>query len=113
MSVSPATTWVDVCGIDDLIPGRGVAALVGDRQVAIFLVPGGELAAVDNLDPCSGAAVLSRGIVGSAGDLVHVASPVHKQRFDLRTGTCLDADASIAVWSARVVDGRIEVAPPC
>lgn len=113
MTVTPATTWVDVCGIDDLVPGRGVAAMVHDRQVAIFLVPGGELAAVDNVDPCSGAAVLSRGIVGSSGEIVHVASPVHKQRFDLHTGACLDADASIAVWAVRVVDGRIEVAEPC
>ena len=32
-----AEAWVDVVALDELTPGRGVAALVGGRQVAIFL----------------------------------------------------------------------------
>jgi len=109
--VSP---WVDVCAVDDLTPNRGVAALFGGRQVAVFLVePGDEVLAIDNLDPCSGAAVLSRGIVGSKGDVLTVASPVFKQRFDLRTGACLD-DPEVAVtsYATRVVDGTVQVATP-
>ena len=106
-------TWVDVCAVDALVPGRGVAALVDGRQVAVFHLPGGEFVAVDNLDPCSGAAVLSRGIVGSAGDVVNVASPVHKQRFDLRTGKCLDADVVVGTWPVRIIDGRVEVGRRC
>jgi nitrite reductase (NADH) small subunit len=104
-------TWQDVCSVDELTPNRGVAALLGDTQVAVFLVaPGDEVLAVDNLDPCSGAAVLSRGIVGSAGDVLTVASPVHKQRFDLRSGACLDDEAvSVATFPTRVVDGLVQV----
>jgi len=104
-------TWVDVCPLDDLTPNRGVAALFDDRQVAVFLVePGDELVAVDNVDPFTGAAVLSRGIIGSAGDVLTVASPVHKQRFDLRTGRCLDDnDVVVATVPVRVEAGVVQV----
>jgi nitrite reductase (NADH) small subunit len=104
-------TWSDVCPVETLLPNRGVAALFGDRQVAVFRVaPGDELFAIGNLDPFSGAAVLSRGIIGSAGDTVTVASPVFKQRFDLRTGRCLDDEAVVVpTFPARVVDGVVQV----
>ncbi len=104
-------TWIDVCAWDDLQPDRGVAALVGDRQVAIFRVsPTDELFAVSNYDPFSGAFVISRGIVGSRGDAPKVASPVYKQTFDLRTGECLDdPSVSIRTYEVRVVDGRVQV----
>jgi nitrite reductase (NADH) small subunit len=106
------TVWVDVCGVDDLVPGRGVAALVGRLQVAVFLVDG-ELFALSNFDPWSKAFVLSRGIVGSRGDRLKVASPVYKQSFDLRTGQCLDdADVSVPVFAVHVVDGRVQVGRP-
>ena len=104
-------SWFDVCPLDDLTPYRGVAALFEDRQVAVFhVVPGDEIVAIDNVDPFSGAAVLSRGIVGSVGDALTVSSPVFKQRFDLRTGDCLDdPSVRIATYPARVVDGRVQV----
>ena len=112
---APTTVWVDVCAISDLVPDRGVAALVGAAQVAVFLVPGesgDEVFALSNFDPFSEAFVLSRGIVGSRGDRLKVASPVYKQSFDLRTGQCLDdADVSVPVFGARVVDGRVQVGP--
>jgi nitrite reductase (NADH) small subunit len=110
-TASSTTVWEDVCPIEDLVPGRGVAALVGvgKVQVAIFLVDG-ELFALSNFDPFSEAFVLSRGIVGSRGDRLKVASPVYKQSFDLRTGECLDdAEVSVPVFAVRVVDGRVEV----
>ena len=60
----------------------------------------------------TGVPVLARGLVGSAGDVTFVASPLHKQRFDLHTGRCLD-DPSVAVrvWPVAVVDGIVRVAP--
>jgi nitric oxide dioxygenase len=40
-----------------------------------------------------------------------VASPLHKQRFDLRTGRCLDdPDHSVRVWPVRVEAGVVQVA---
>jgi nitrite reductase (NADH) small subunit len=114
---SSTTVWVDVCALADLVPDRGVAALVGRLQVAVFLVANkkgeGELFALSNFDPFSQAFVLSRGIVGTRGDRLKVASPVYKQSFDLRTGECLDdPEVSVPVFGVRAVDGRVEVSRP-
>lgn len=104
--------WMPVCAVTLLRPGLGVAALFGELQVAIFLV-GDELFAVGNVDPFSGAAVLSRGIVGDRGGIPTVASPVYKQAFDLRTGVCLDDPAvTIPTFPARFADGLVEVGLP-
>ncbi|MEV0041717.1 nitrite reductase (NAD(P)H) small subunit, partial [Streptomyces sp. NPDC050804] len=69
----------------------------------------GEVYAVDNRDPFSGAYVLSRGLLGSRGAVPVVLSPMYKQAFDLRTGVCLDEEtapdgspAVLRVWPARV-----------
>jgi len=103
------TTWTDVCALDSLIPGRGVAAIVAGEQVAIFSVDG-ELYAIGNHDPFSDAYVMSRGIVGTKDGVTKVASPMYKQTFDLRTGVCLEKpEVSIPVWAVRCVDGRVEV----
>jgi len=105
--------WVDVCATGDLVPDRGVCALVDGRQVAIFRTSWGDLFAVDNADPFSGANVMSRGIVGSRGEVPKVASPMYKQSFDLRTGRCLDdPSVSLPVYPVRERVGRIEVAVP-
>src|SRR5215510_12009781 len=82
--------WTLVCSLDRLEPERGVAALVGDAQIAVFLANDGELHAIDNYDPYARAHVLSRGIVVTRGDVPTVAAPMHKQVYDLRTGACLD-----------------------
>lgn len=82
--------WVDICGAEELEAGRGVCALIGGHQVAVFLLPDASLYALDNRDPFSYANVMSRGLTGSVGAAPTVASPVYKQRFDLRSGCCLD-----------------------
>jgi nitrite reductase (NADH) small subunit len=102
--------WIDVCALDDIVPDTGVCALVGARQIALVRV-GDTVYAVDNFDPFSKAYVLSRGIVGDKGGVPKIASPIYKQSFDLRTGICLDdPSVSIAVYTVRVRDGRIELA---
>jgi assimilatory nitrate reductase catalytic subunit len=88
--------------------------MVDGRQVAIFLLGHAEgrplLRAIDNYDPCSGANVLARGIVGSTDDIEYVASPMHKQRFDLASGRCLDGDVPpIRVWPIRAWGRTVEV----
>ena len=42
--------------------------------------------------PHKNAFVLSRGILGSAGDVPKVACPLHKKTFSLESGDCLSAD---------------------
>jgi nitrite reductase (NADH) small subunit len=103
-----STAWVQVCTIADLETERGRAALVRGEQLALFLLHDGRVHAVQNLDPYSGAHVMSRGIVGSRQDAPTVASPMYKQVFDLRTGVCLDAQGkepkSLRVWPV-AIDG--------
>jgi nitrite reductase (NADH) small subunit len=108
---------VDVCAFADLLPDRGVCALVGGAPVAVFRcapLAGSdqtdEVYAIGNLDPFSGASVLSRGIVGSIGDRPVVASPIFKNRFDLRTGESLDdPTVRVPVHRVRVLAGRVQV----
>ncbi|SCL19754.1 assimilatory nitrite reductase (NAD(P)H) small subunit [Micromonospora nigra] len=101
--------WTTVCPLERLEPDRGVAALVDGVQVALFRTADG-LFAIGNLDPVGGAYVLSRGIVGSRGGVPTVASPLHKQVYDLRTGQCLDLPGvSVPRHEVRCRDGLVEV----
>lgn len=112
-----ATRWVDVCGYADLMPERGACALIEGRQVAVFRAYDGELFALSNFDPFSGAYVMARGILGTRGGEPTVASPMYKQVFDLRTGRCLDQPEvslrTFAIRRTRSASGdRVEVALP-
>ena len=106
------TGWVQICPYGWIEPECGVAALVNGVQIAIFRLHDGELLAISNFDPYARAFVLSRGIVGTRGDAPTVASPLHKQVYDLRTGRCLDLpDVAVATYPVRCRDGMVEV--PC
>lgn len=102
--------WAAICRYEDLQPERGVAALLGDTQIALFRLFDGSLHAIGNQDPFTGVFVLSRGIVGTRGETPTVASPLHKQVFDLLTGACLDdATTTVPVFAVRERDGMVEV----
>ena len=107
-----AISLTQVCAVDAIPLEGGVAALVDGSAVAVFRSFDGEVFALSNVDPFSGASVLSRGIVGSRGDAPVVSSPMYKQAFDLRTGACLD-DAAVRVttYDVVVVDGVVHVGP--
>ncbi|TQK44486.1 nitrite reductase (NADH) small subunit [Streptomyces sp. SLBN-118] len=96
--------WVELCALSLLTPGRGAAALLPDgTQAAVFVDREGVAYAIDNRDPFTGAQVLSRGLLGSSAAGPFVASPLLKQRFDLRTGRCLDDDSvSVTAYEVRV-----------
>ncbi|MPY97807.1 MAG: nitrite reductase small subunit NirD [Actinophytocola sp.] len=110
MTMTDALTWTAVCELARIPVAAGVAALLpGGEQAAVFRVSGDAVYAIGNVDPIGGAAVLSRGIVGDADGVPVVASPLYKERFDLRTGECLDGDASVPVYPVRVTDGVVQV----
>ncbi|MFB7516283.1 nitrite reductase large subunit NirB [Streptomyces sp. NPDC056144] len=80
-----------VAGVEFLEPGRGRAAVLADgTEAALFRDGDGTVYAVGNRDPFSGTDVMANGIMGSRDGVPVVASPMHKQEFDLRTGACLD-----------------------
>jgi nitrite reductase (NADH) small subunit len=104
--------WTTACAYELLTPGRGVGVLLpGGEQVALFRLDDGSVHAVGNIDPFSGAAVMSRGIVGDRAGRVTVQSPIKKEAFALDDGRCLDdPSVSLPVYATRVsVDGDIEV----
>jgi uroporphyrinogen-III synthase len=105
------TSWIDVCELARILPDRGVCALVGKEQVAIFRTsPDDALYAVSNFDPISSAFVISRGIVGSRGDIPKVASPIFKQTFNLETGQCFEKpEVALKTYPVRMIDGRVQV----
>jgi nitrite reductase (NADH) small subunit len=106
-------TWVPVCSLDEIVPNTGVCALVKGEQVAVFRVQDGDarVFAIGNYDPNSNAAVLSRGLVGSLGERIVVASPIYKHHFDLSTGECLEApERSVSAFPTRVENGQVWVA---
>ena len=91
---SGAADPVRVCGYHELIPGRGAAVLLpGGGQAAVFRTLGGALHAVGNLDPATGAQVISRGLTGSRDGAATVASPLLKHVYELATGRCVDGPA--------------------
>ncbi|MBB4889585.1 NNP family nitrate/nitrite transporter-like MFS transporter [Streptomyces netropsis] len=114
VEIGDGDTWTTVCRYGDLTPGRGVTALVGGEQVALFRDAAGALYALDNRDPFSGAYVISRGVTGSRAGTPVVTSPMYKQAFDLRTGDCLDDDnapAALRTWPVRTT-GPATLPPP-
>jgi nitrite reductase (NADH) small subunit len=105
--------WRRVCRYDRLLPERGLAALLGDVQVALFRLHDGAVRAIGNVDPFSGTAVLSRGIVGDRAGEPTVASPMYKQVFSLLDGRCLDeTDVAVPRYPVRLVDGWVQVELP-
>jgi nitrite reductase (NADH) small subunit len=109
-----ATRWRAVCPLDRLPMDRGVAALVGSSQLALFHLPDLQrIFVLGNVDPFSGVGCLSRGIVGDVAGEPMVVSPLHKQRFSLASGRCLeDPSTGVAVYDVRVTDGVVEVLVP-
>jgi len=121
--------WEPACLLTDLFPERGAAALFGDVQVALFRLAedpadpaqGGQVYAVQNLDPFSAAHVMSRGIVGTRAGVPTVAAPVYKQVFSLVTGECLvaadktpkgDLPPDLVTYPVEIRDGVIHVGLP-
>ncbi|GGO87519.1 nitrite reductase small subunit [Marinobacterium nitratireducens] len=107
------SNWTPLCGINDLVAGSGVCALVEGRQVALFYLPEDDrVYAIDNHDPIGGANVLSRGIVGSIADEPVVASPLYKQHFSLVDGRCLEDDGiRLSVWQVALDDDVVLMDP--
>lgn len=108
--------WQTLCTRADLVENSGVAAWLetaeGPAQVALFYLPGydNELYAVDNHDPLGNANVIARGIVGDLkGDAV-VASPLYKQHYRLKDGTCVEDDSvKLRTWPVRFDGDRVMI----
>ncbi len=104
--------WKTLCSLSDLVPFSGVAAKMGDAQVALFYLPGQEesLFAVCNHDPVSRANVIARGIIGDLNGEPVVASPLYKQHYALKSGECLeDESVKLKTFPVRLNGEQVEI----
>ncbi|SDW11173.1 assimilatory nitrite reductase (NAD(P)H) small subunit [Arthrobacter sp. cf158] len=109
-NLTTAATWQRVCPVEELEVAWGEAALIAGRQVALFRTAPTEVFAVAQQDPATLANVMARGIIGSRGSRPTIASPLHKEVYDLETGECFtNPELTLEAFPTRLVDGFIEV----
>ncbi len=83
-----AESWVRVAAAADVAEGGVKAVRIGDREIAVYHLPGGEFRATDNI--CSHEyAQLSDGWLENG----EIECPLHAARFDIRSGKALCAPA--------------------
>ncbi|MGO1191715.1 nitrite reductase small subunit NirD [Vibrio casei] len=102
--------WHNVCELSQLDANIGTGALVEGQQVALFHLPNQaeKVFAIDNWDPIGKAFVLSRGIVGDVKGQPCVASPLYKQHFDLKSGSCVETpEVQIKTWAVKVENNQV------
>ncbi|MBJ6988036.1 MULTISPECIES: non-heme iron oxygenase ferredoxin subunit [unclassified Devosia] len=98
---------VRVAAVADVSEGEILKVFVGDRQIALYHMPGGEFRATDDL--CShGQAFLSDGWLTDEG---HVECPLHGGCFDTLTGepTLAPCEVAIRAYKVRVEGEEIHV----
>jgi nitrite reductase (NADH) large subunit len=103
------TDWVPVGCIDDFPIDGGATIKYGKSQIAVFnFASRGEWYASQNMCPHRKAFVLSRGILGSAGDEPKVACPLHKKTFSLENGASLQGEEyRIRTFPVKVEAGHV------
>ena len=101
---SAKSQWVRVGRVEDFPQDGGAAIKYGDVQIAVFNFSSrGQWYACQNMCPHKKAFVLSRGIIGSAGETPKVACPLHKNPFSLETGECLSGENfSVKVFPVKI-----------
>jgi nitrite reductase/ring-hydroxylating ferredoxin subunit len=91
--------WVRVAATSDVAEGACLGVRVGDTDVALYHLPGGEFHATSNV--CSHEfALLSDGWLENGC----IECPLHAAQFDVRTGKALGppAETDIAVYAIKV-----------
>jgi len=100
------SAWIKIATCDSIPPREGRAAVIGDRQIAIFNL-GDRFLAVDNECPHQ-SGPLCDGIV--AGDAV--VCPLHQWKVNLETGAVarpVDKQECVRTYPTRVEGGVISI----
>lgn len=91
--------WTRVAAKGDVAEGQVLGVRIGDKEVAVYHLPGGELRATDNV--CTHEyALLSEGWMENGC----IECPLHAAQFDIRTGKalCAPAEEDLAVYEVKV-----------
>jgi nitrite reductase (NADH) small subunit len=101
--------WVPITACENIPPREGRAAVVGDREIAIFNVGAGFLA-VDNRCPHKGGPLADGIVAGGA-----IVCPLHSWKISLHTGS-VERPAGLEVcvrsYPTRVEGGIVLIALP-
>ncbi|HEX6827705.1 MAG TPA: Rieske 2Fe-2S domain-containing protein [Burkholderiales bacterium] len=96
--------FVDVCALEEVSPGRGLAVRVGGRDVALFNVDGA-VHALENSCLHAGASLAGGKLCGRV-----VTCPAHGWRYDVTTGAVIVAPSlAVTKFPVRITDGRVLV----
>ena len=108
------TRWVTVGRVDDFPRDGGATIKYGKTQIAVFhFASRGQWYASQNMCPHKRAFVLSRGIIGTAGETPKVACPLHKKTFSLESGSCLSGeDYSLKVFPVQIRGDKVHLLLP-
>ncbi|MEJ0011180.1 MAG: non-heme iron oxygenase ferredoxin subunit [Bauldia sp.] len=101
--------WLMVAGVDGVIEGSVTTVTVGDREIALYHLPGDEFRASDNI--CTHEyARLSEGWLEDGA----IECPLHAGRFDIRTGKglCAPITNDLQVFEVKVMEGHIFIKMP-
>jgi 3-phenylpropionate/trans-cinnamate dioxygenase ferredoxin subunit len=101
--------WVRVASVADVAEGQVHPVRVGEHEIALFHLPGGDYRATDNI--CTHEyAQLSDGWLEDGC----IECPLHAARFDIRTGKalCAPAEGNLKVFELKIEDGDLLVMVP-
>lgn len=101
--------WVRVASKDEVAEGAVLGVRVGEREIALYHLPGGEFHATDNV--CTHEfALLSEGWLENGC----IECPLHAAQFDVRTGKamCAPADVDLQVFELKVEGDDLMVRLP-
>ena len=93
--------WVRVAALGDVAENSAISVRVGDKDIALYHLPGGEFRATDNI--CTHEyAQLHEGWLENG----EIECPLHAGKFDVRTGKATAAPSELAIDVFEVkVDG--------
>jgi 3-phenylpropionate/trans-cinnamate dioxygenase ferredoxin component len=99
------TGWVDVAGVEELVPGSYRVVEVDGAFVAVFNV-GGKYHAIEDVCTHDGGTLTGGAIEGD-----QIVCPRHGARFSIKTGEVLAPPAyePVATFPVRIDAGRIQV----
>jgi nitrite reductase/ring-hydroxylating ferredoxin subunit len=90
--------WVRVAARSDIAENTAKAVRVGDKEIALYHLPGGEFRATDNICTHEYARLTDGWLEDGC-----IECPLHAARFDIRSGKalCAPADVDLAVFQVK------------
>jgi 3-phenylpropionate/trans-cinnamate dioxygenase ferredoxin component len=90
--------WVRVAARADVAENTANAVRVGDKEIALYHLPGGEFRATDNICTHEYAQLTDGWLEDGC-----IECPLHAARFDIRSGKalCAPADVDLAVFEVK------------